>query len=234
MHRTLLKGNGRKMQDLSSWTEVEATCPTCGRGFTGRLWLAVDVLARPDLLRRARYGTIHRLRCPHDLLGEVDEPRAVTFFHHEADLKILTSVPDATSPDRSLRRWPRRSAGCVARWATHGPRTGGARHRLPDSVAAKATDPGLPRIAGHLVVLRGRERTVRRRGTGGHLLPGDRRLRRDPRGDQAWAGLVAVGGTSASPSARSTSSTGAKGVIRGVLPTSWWCPRAVTHAWRPF
>ena len=38
------------------------TCPHCSRAFEADIWLVVDAAERPDLLARARDGTLHRVK----------------------------------------------------------------------------------------------------------------------------------------------------------------------------
>ena len=55
--------------------EADLTCPQCGQAFTAEIWLIVDTAERPDLLEKARQGTLHTLTCPHcGHRGEVDVP----------------------------------------------------------------------------------------------------------------------------------------------------------------
>jgi DNA-directed RNA polymerase subunit RPC12/RpoP len=50
-------------------------CSQCGQAFEAEIWLIVDTAGRPDLLRRARDGTLHRITCPHcGHEGMVDAP----------------------------------------------------------------------------------------------------------------------------------------------------------------
>ena len=54
---------------------TELTCPRCEHTFTADVWLIVDAAERPDLLERARVGTLHDLPCPHcGHRGAVDAP----------------------------------------------------------------------------------------------------------------------------------------------------------------
>jgi hypothetical protein len=39
-------------------------CPECGRATTADLWLIIDTAERPDLVARARDGTLHHMICP--------------------------------------------------------------------------------------------------------------------------------------------------------------------------
>lgn len=43
---------------------TEVTCPSCGKTFVTDVWLLVDAAERPDLLERARRGTIWSIHCP--------------------------------------------------------------------------------------------------------------------------------------------------------------------------
>ena len=44
--------------------EAGLTCRACGKPFTSQLWLVVDAIERPDLLEKARRGTLHAIPCP--------------------------------------------------------------------------------------------------------------------------------------------------------------------------
>ncbi len=39
------------------------TCPQCGHEFPAEVWIIVDGAARPDLLARAKGGTLHQVTC---------------------------------------------------------------------------------------------------------------------------------------------------------------------------
>jgi CHAT domain-containing protein len=53
----------------------------------------VDVVARPDLRRRVRRGTIHDLRCPQCFVGIARVSAPVVLFRENAELKIMTVIP---------------------------------------------------------------------------------------------------------------------------------------------
>ncbi len=44
--------------------QASLTCSDCGHTFTADIWLIVDASERPDLVARAREGTLHRVTCP--------------------------------------------------------------------------------------------------------------------------------------------------------------------------
>ncbi len=49
---------------ISYAEQAPVTCPECGHEFTADIWLIVDASERPDLIERARDGTLHRVTCP--------------------------------------------------------------------------------------------------------------------------------------------------------------------------
>ncbi len=65
---------------------VQAACPHCERPIEFDIWLIVDAAERPDLVDRARDGTLHAVDCPHcGHAGGVDAP-------------LLLYLPDRDSP----------------------------------------------------------------------------------------------------------------------------------------
>jgi len=72
--------------DHSLVQRVPLTCPRCGRAFEGEIGLILDTSERPDLLERARDGTLHTVACPH------------CGHETEVDAPLLVLRPGATPP----------------------------------------------------------------------------------------------------------------------------------------
>jgi len=65
-------------RSVSYSQEAQALCPQCGRPVELEVWLIVDGAERPDLLARARAGSLHTVTCPHcGHEGQVDAPLLV-------------------------------------------------------------------------------------------------------------------------------------------------------------
>jgi len=73
------------------------TCPACNRDFQAEIWLIIDGEERPDLLQRARDGTLHTLTCPHcgQVLGQADAPLLI--YRPAGDPVLIFSPARGTS-----------------------------------------------------------------------------------------------------------------------------------------
>jgi CHAT domain-containing protein len=120
--------------------EVSVTCADCGKLFTAQVWLIVDAVERPDLLEKARQGTLHVATCPHcDHEGEIDSP--LLLYRPDEDPSLLFSPARQTSveQDRELVGALQERLGPAWRdeWAAQG-LAGVPREFLP---AALSEDP---------------------------------------------------------------------------------------------
>src|SRR5205807_4732514 len=82
--------------DLHSFSQVTPlTCPECGREFHAEVWLIVDGTERPDLLERARAGTLHAVACPGGHTAVLNAP--LLLFLPERDPPLLFSPAENTT-----------------------------------------------------------------------------------------------------------------------------------------
>jgi rRNA maturation protein Nop10 len=75
------------------------TCPHCGRSFDAQVWLIVDGTERPDLLARARAGTLHDIPCPHcGHTGQVDAP--LLLYRPQDEPRLIFSPAQGTTAEQ--------------------------------------------------------------------------------------------------------------------------------------
>ena len=111
--------------------EAELTCPQCGQTFSADVWLIVDAAERPDLLERARAGTLHDLPCPHcGHRGAVDVPLLILRPGQEPSLLFSPAQGTTAEQDRE------QAAGLV----------GALRERLGDAWQEEWVRQGLPGV----------------------------------------------------------------------------------------
>lgn len=80
---------------VSRADQVALTCSQCGSEFTAQVWLIVDGAAQPDLLARARDGTLDDAPCPQ--CGHVNQADApLLLFRPGAEPPILFSPAQQT------------------------------------------------------------------------------------------------------------------------------------------
>ncbi len=100
---------------ISHAEQATLTCPECGHEFTADIWLTVDASERPDLVERARDGTLHRGTCPQcgHIIGEADAPLLI-FTPPDLGVDrppVLFSPAQQTSAEQDREH----AAGLVAR-----------------------------------------------------------------------------------------------------------------------
>ncbi len=73
------------------------TCPSCQHTFDAQIWLIVDGAEHPDLIARARDGTLHHITCPRcgHAIGTADVPLLI--YRPDADPPLLFSPANATT-----------------------------------------------------------------------------------------------------------------------------------------
>lgn len=71
------------------------TCPQCGAAFAPEIWLIIDAAERPELLTRARNGSLHTFSCIHGHVIEVDAP--LILFRHDETPRLIYSPAERST-----------------------------------------------------------------------------------------------------------------------------------------
>lgn len=80
--------------------KAELTCPKCQKTFTSNVWLIIDGDERPDLLKKARQGTLHRVPCPHcGVTNQLDGPLVI--LRRSATPPLLYSPAQTTTLEQN-------------------------------------------------------------------------------------------------------------------------------------
>lgn len=78
---------------------TQLTCTQCGRDFTAQVWLILDAAERPDLVQRAREGTLHDAPCSHcGHQGQVDAPLLI--YRPDAEPRLIFSSAQQTTAEQ--------------------------------------------------------------------------------------------------------------------------------------
>ena len=87
----------------SSSQTATLTCPDCGHTFDAQIWLIVDAAERPDLLDRARTGTLLDIPCPHcGHTGQVDAPLLI--FLPDDEPHLTFSPAEQTTAEQNMEQ----------------------------------------------------------------------------------------------------------------------------------
>jgi len=85
---------------MNSYAEsIEVPCATCQRAVQGKLWLIVDTVERPDLVKQIQRGKLHRVVCPDcgQVAAAPDQPLLI--YRPEAEPVLLFSPAQGTSQE---------------------------------------------------------------------------------------------------------------------------------------
>ena len=78
--------------------ETQCTCPGCGQPFSCRVYVLIDAVERPDLLRRVRDDSIHSAVCP-SCRGSVTVPAPILIYRPGARTPLVFSPAEDASPE---------------------------------------------------------------------------------------------------------------------------------------